>query len=276
KQSIGRVQRLLPIEQEIMRIQFMEKAKEERQDQGQDPDPDQYQSEGQECDQDEGHTQPPDAEQDDWDVDLDLIDYLNLEDDNDDESVIKEPSSRRLRGLQKILRMLIESPALNGIIDAAWVARSAPAGSEYSLQERQVVANIANALRPFVPQRRADEDGEGSRSSLPHITLRAPLVVLANHVFRVAGYSKFCMAISPTISAAATYALQLNATGIYEVFCSKENDQFDVSTAVGRPISSVAQVTSSAATREAMFSAYFDMKKIHSLCRKNGMKFAQR
>ncbi|KAG0283603.1 hypothetical protein BGZ98_006252, partial [Dissophora globulifera] len=83
KQSVGRVQRLLPIEQEIIRIQSMEKAKEERQEQGQDPDPDQDRSGGQERGQDKVRTQPPDTEHDDWDVDFDLIDDLNLEDDND-------------------------------------------------------------------------------------------------------------------------------------------------------------------------------------------------
>ncbi|KAF9984018.1 hypothetical protein BGZ65_001108, partial [Modicella reniformis] len=146
---------------------------------------------------------------------------------DDDKVRIKEPSRAKLQSLQAILKMLIESPKITNDINSDWVKKSAFAGNDFSDHECQVVAYLANYLRPFIPKRRPRSDGKGFQDSLAHVVLRAPIVLITNSVLRAAGYPAFTRRISPQASLGSLNGLQLGAVGIYETFCSRNERQFD-------------------------------------------------
>ena len=132
--------------------------------------------------------------------DLDDVDDLE-EDDVDDlddaatgttgkgkgkETKIEEPSRGRLRSLQAVLKTLLESPFIEKDVDSNWVRKTGHVNNDFTDFECKVVATLANLLRPYVPKRRSALQG-----SVPHVALRAPLVLIANAVLRATGYHKF-------------------------------------------------------------------------------------
>ncbi|KAF9954748.1 hypothetical protein BGZ72_004325, partial [Mortierella alpina] len=183
----------------------------------------------------------------------------------------KESSSARIRSLQAVLKMLLESPHIEQPLDAAWVRKSAHKGSEFTELECQVVADIGNFLRPYVPKRRTKDDGDGTTESLPHILLRAPFVRIANRILRLTGYPQFTRSISPQLSAASLQGLQLGCQGIHEALCSSHEDQFDIIRADGSRIESGAGTT---VDKNDVFGAFFDLDKIEDLCGQGGLQFA--
>ncbi|KAF9951037.1 hypothetical protein BGZ65_006228 [Modicella reniformis] len=215
-----------------------------------------------------------DADDDDHDDDYD-DDY---EDDIDvqDDTTKKEPSRSRLKALQAVLRMLLESPTINRKITKDYVKRSGFIGNDFSENECQVVADIANALRPYVPKRRASASGSKTQDPIAHVALRAPLVIIANTILRATGYSEFTRRMTPQSSAASVHALPLGAVGMYETFCSSEPRQFDVHDINGLPLTAYRNITSVPENKRAVFAAFFDLHKIDTICRKHGLKFADR
>lgn len=171
--------------------------------------------------------------------------------------------------------MLLKSPAVSRDINPAWVKKSAFEGNDFTHQECQVVASLATLLRPYVPKLRRTENGETEEPEFC-VALRAPIVVISNAVMRLTGYSQFCRKISPEISAAASHALPLSATNLFEMFCSKWPKQFDVVGPTGDPITSVRSVTALPGNREAMFSGFFNMEVIRNVCQDHNLEFANR
>jgi len=87
------------------------------------------------------------------------------------------------------------------------------------------VAKLANVLRPYVPKRRARDDGQGGfQQSIAHVSLRAPLVLIANTVLQATGYSSFTRRVAPQVSPARLHGLHMGGAALYEVL-----GQFDVS-----------------------------------------------
>ncbi|KAF9992781.1 hypothetical protein BGZ65_011808, partial [Modicella reniformis] len=80
----------------------------------------------------------------------------------------------------------------------------------------------------------------------------------------------------PTTSVSSVHSLGLNAVGLYEVLCSKEENHFDVNDAFGMPLTSVARVTLPAENKRAVFGAFFDLEKIDRTCAKYGLRFYNR
>ncbi|KAF9343017.1 hypothetical protein BGX34_007345, partial [Mortierella sp. NVP85] len=111
---------------------------------------------------------------------------------------------------------------------------------------------------------------------LPHIALRAPLAMIANRTLQIAGYSHFTRRITPLISAGSVHALALGSVGVYEVFCGQSKRRFDVQDAEGNPLTSVADVTRFPANKEAVFGAFFDMRRVKAVCKDHGLVFANR
>ncbi|KAF9412155.1 hypothetical protein BGZ76_005226, partial [Entomortierella beljakovae] len=92
------------------------------------------------------------------------------------ENSIAEPSRSRLKRLQAVLKTLLESEHITSAIDGNWVQKSAYAGTDITPRECDVVAMIANILRPYVLKRyTAPED----QDPISHLTLRAPLKPVA-------------------------------------------------------------------------------------------------
>ncbi|KAF8951852.1 hypothetical protein BGZ46_003774, partial [Entomortierella lignicola] len=102
-------------------------------------------------------------------------------------SISQEPTRRHLKALQSVLKVLIESPNIEQEIDSNWVKKTGFEGNQFTTYECEVVADLANRLRPYVPKQWVRSDGKGFRNHSPHVALRAPLVLLANTVLRATG-----------------------------------------------------------------------------------------
>ncbi|KAF9342909.1 hypothetical protein BGX34_007488, partial [Mortierella sp. NVP85] len=185
----------------------------------------------------------------------------------------KEPSRRKLQSLQAVLKMLVESPKIQRTIRPDYVKKSGFAGNDFTDHECQVVAELANTLRPFIPKRRKRSDDKGFQDSLAHVALRAPIVMIANSVLRATGYSNFTRRISPQPSTASLHGLQLGAVGLYETLCGKGERQFDVQDSDGEKITNYLTVQSSAAMKQTLFASFFDVKKMNEICSKHGLVF---
>ncbi|KAF9953804.1 hypothetical protein BGZ70_000114 [Mortierella alpina] len=189
----------------------------------------------------------------------------------------KEPPRSRLRALQSVLRMLLESPHLSKPIDANWVKKTSFKGSNFTLQEREVVAFLANTLRPYVPKRRRVPGcRKKTEKPLSHMVLQAPMVILANNILVATGYQDFTRKPMPHVSAGALHGLALGAVGFYEVLCASGPGHFDCQDADGQPLTNYKAVTKNAGNKEAVLGAFLDLPKIHRICDSYGMSFRNR
>ncbi|KAF9577259.1 hypothetical protein BGW38_007653, partial [Lunasporangiospora selenospora] len=124
---------------------------------------------------------------DGWDIESAELDDWDLEEDvEEDGKDVKEPTRAELRSLQAVLRVLLESPHLSTPITREYVRSSAFVGDKFTDKQCDVVAKIANVLRPYIPKRRPNSGNFGSKTQAPvaHITTRAPLMIIANAVLR--------------------------------------------------------------------------------------------
>jgi hypothetical protein len=191
-------------------------------------------------------------------------------------SISQEPTRRRLKALQSVLKVLIESPNIEQEIDSNWVKKTGFEGNQFTTYECEVVADLANRLRPYVPKKWLRSDGHGLRNHSPHVALRAPLVLLANTVLRATGYSKFCRRISPQVSPASLYPLHLGAVGMYEVLCGRSGSYFQVFDSSNSLISNKELITTIPGIKSTIFGSFLHMKKVNEICRSHGLFFSNR
>ncbi|KAI8361692.1 hypothetical protein B0O80DRAFT_165575 [Mortierella sp. GBAus27b] len=195
---------------------------------------------------------------------------------DDEEAKPKEPSRARLRSLQAVLKMLVESPNISHDINWSWVKKSGYKGNDFTEKECRVVAYLANLLRLFIPKRRPRADGKGYQDSLAHVALRAPIVLIANSVLRAAGYPEFTRRNAPQTSSASLHGLQLGAVGLYEAFCGRGERQFDVQDASKNPLTNYITLQSSPENKRAIFESFFNMRKVEKVCSDHGLTFRDR
>ncbi|KAG9326808.1 hypothetical protein KVV02_005470 [Mortierella alpina] len=199
-------------------------------------------------------------------------------DEDDPESTAKEPTRTRLKALQALLKMLVESPHIDEEIDIGWVRRSGFAKDQLTDKECSVVAELANLFRPYVPKKRPALEGTETDKPLAHVALRAPFILIGNVILRASGYPEFTrgLRIAPQISAGSMNALHLGAVGFYEVFCSENENQFDIQDIDDNPITSVKAMTSPPNNKDIVLGSFLDMDEVARICRKHGLQFAQR
>ncbi|KAF9079434.1 hypothetical protein BGX27_006453, partial [Mortierella sp. AM989] len=194
-------------------------------------------------------------------------------DDEVEDQVTKEPSRERLRALQAVLKLLLESPHIHEVVDANWVRKTSHVKSDFTDSECEVVALLANALRPYVPHKRKTPDSSALQKAIPHIALRAPLVLIANSVMLATGYSQFTRRISPQISPASVHGMSLNPVGIYETLCKSTENHFDVRDMDGRMITDYRNITKYQPNRRKVMGSFFDLNKIDEICGAHGLTF---
>lgn len=224
---------------------------------------------------------------DEYDGDLDAY-YSDDENDEEDEggnddtlpevnkAVEKDSTSKRIRALKAVAKMLLESPSINHNVSALYVGSCAFKDTTFTKRECEVVAMIVNTLGPFIPKRRPKSDGPGTQESIPHVALRAPFAFIANTILRATGYHSFTRRVVPGIVAGAIHGLAMGATGMYEVFCAKSPGHFDINDFSGSPLTYVKKAVSPPQNKKAVFGSFFDMDHIHHICRAHGLTFADR
>ncbi|KAF9109796.1 hypothetical protein BGX27_007170 [Mortierella sp. AM989] len=210
---------------------------------------------------------------DDWD-NLSEWDEQETKDDSDS---AKEPSRQRLRGLQAVLRILVESPNINFRIEDDYVRTVSFEGEELTNRECSVVAALANILRPYFPKRLPRRDGKGGyKEHIAHVTTRAPIVIISNAFLRACGYSAFTRRLAPHGSTSALHGLQLGATGLYEALCQQSPGHYDVQDLEGAPLTCARQITTVKANKEVVFGAFMNIEKIQKICSDHGLIFRHR
>ncbi|KAG0177841.1 hypothetical protein DFQ28_004120, partial [Apophysomyces sp. BC1034] len=132
---------------------------------------------------------------------------------------VKETSSRTIRALVAIIRMLVESPKISCTITVRDIANAAYAGTTLTDQEKQVAATIAIFLRPYVP-RRAETD------KLPqkHILTVLLIPALSNEVSRIVGMESRVNKL--TIETSSKWSLFLSTDGLFKIM----RDTYDIPT----------------------------------------------
>jgi hypothetical protein len=181
---------------------------------------------------------------------------------------LKEPSRAHLRSLQAVFKTLLESPFLHEKVDASWVRKTGHVNNKFTDKECHVVATLVNTLRPYVPKRQSSTQG-----SLAHVALRAPVVYIANAIFRATGYHKFTRIISPSVSPSSLYGLILNGRSVFDFFCSNRENQFSIVDLTGERLSWGKNV---AGMKRQVFGAFFDLHGIDKICQSHGLTFANR
>ncbi|KAF9972997.1 hypothetical protein BGZ73_003796 [Actinomortierella ambigua] len=73
-----------------------------------------------------------------------------------------------------------------------------------------------------------------------------------------------------------THALQLGPQQLFETLCAPTPGHFDIAGANGMLLTGVADVTASKGNKKTVFSSFFDLSKIESLCRDHGLQFRDR
>ena len=186
-----------------------------------------------------------------------------------------EPSRDKLRSMQGLLKVLLESPFLpSNVVDWEYVQQSAFVGSNFDQTQCEVIAKIVNVLRPYVPKRQINEGpGRKTKAPMAHVALRAPLVMIANAVLRSAGYPHFTRSISPEVSPSSTHALHLDATAIFEILCLPGPNHFDVLDTDRKPLT---QAKLARDHKQAVIGAFFNVGKAQQLCQDQKMMFANR
>ncbi|KAF9271101.1 hypothetical protein BGZ68_004223, partial [Mortierella alpina] len=91
----------------------------------------------------------------------------------------RESSAAHLRALEAVLIMLVESPCVDGDVDAGWVRKCAFKSDRFSEDECDTVAKLANILRRFSPKKIERDDGSFTDAA-PHVVHYAALVRIAN------------------------------------------------------------------------------------------------
>ncbi|KAK3814937.1 MAG: hypothetical protein J3Q66DRAFT_432676 [Benniella sp.] len=102
----------------------------------------------------------------------------------------KEPFRDKLKSMQGLLKVLLESPFLpSNVVDWEYVQQSTFVGSNFNQAQYEVIAKIMNIPRPNVPKRQINEGpGRKTKAPMAHVALRAPLVMIANAVLRSTGH----------------------------------------------------------------------------------------
>ncbi|KAF9991952.1 hypothetical protein BGZ65_012889, partial [Modicella reniformis] len=111
-------------------------------------------------------------------VDVDNVDWELGE--TEDDMKTKEPSRNHLKSLETVLKILLESPD-EIIADRNWVRQKAFRGTAFTDAECDVVVKLGGILRPYIAKTR------GKRNAIAHVTLRAPIAIIANSVLRATG-----------------------------------------------------------------------------------------
>ncbi|KAF9201042.1 hypothetical protein BGZ49_008726 [Haplosporangium sp. Z 27] len=217
-----------------------------------------------------------DFEDFDEDFDFDFNDDFEYPNDNEYNQTAHESSRSRLRALQCVLRTLIESPHINEHINVNWVKKSSYYDSNFTDKECEVVADLANALRPYIPRKRPSTDSPNLQNSISHVTLRAPLAIITNTILRATGYSHFTRRMTPQISPASLHGLALGPVGIYEVLCHRSENHFDVRDMCGSMVTDYRKITLHSQNRKAILGSFFDLNKIKEICKAHGLTFRDR
>ncbi|KAL1931753.1 hypothetical protein VTP01DRAFT_9896 [Rhizomucor pusillus] len=165
-----------------------------------------------------------------------------------------EPSRKRLNRLKGICKSLLFSTTMVNEITEQDVTSACYDDLELSSKETQIIAFIANLLRPFLQA----SNGKKNRS----IADTLPFVLFANTLLRTCRYPEFTAQISPTISPAKIQSLTLPT--------------IDVSISIPPRMKKITNIRKTRENKEVMIGSSLDIDKIKRICEESGLHFQNR
>ncbi|KAI9481005.1 MAG: hypothetical protein EXX96DRAFT_649552 [Benjaminiella poitrasii] len=93
----------------------------------------------------------------------------------------------------------------------------------------------------------------------------------AKNLLKISGYSGKTRPIFPTISVSTLQSLRLDSAMIFNIFCSGTDNKLNIYDYNREEIPTQQAAVS---MKDALFNAFFDLKKITEVCMENGLKFA--
>ncbi|CEG69214.1 hypothetical protein RMATCC62417_05327 [Rhizopus microsporus] len=176
---------------------------------------------------------------------------LTLDDHDVQESI--DITRRRMNKLRTITRQVIFKQ-FGHTITERHLKNALP---DIQSNELQACVIIANFLMPHLP---ATTDSHSVAQQLPFF-------LMANDLFQCTGYTKFIEKLVSMTSPTRLLALQINAPQIYSLFSSSmDTHDFNGDIIMSRQIATES--------KDAVFSPFFDIDKINSLCDSYGLEFA--
>ncbi|OAQ23204.1 hypothetical protein K457DRAFT_1824833 [Linnemannia elongata AG-77] len=190
----------------------------------------------------------------------------------EDPNIPKEPSRARLKAIQAVTKMLLESPKLEQPLDVNWVRKSTNRPDDFTQSECEAIVRIVEALTDYVPKRRMKKEGGTSPPEYNAATM-IRVVLISNTLLRYTGYATFARNYAPAPSVSTLHPIPLGAAALYEILCSNTAYHFDARINDTRLISSVEHANKNQST---VFGNFFDMDKVHGICSNYGLHFADR
>jgi len=184
----------------------------------------------------------------------------------------KEPSRARLKAIQAVTKMLLESPNLEQTVDVNWVRKSTNRPDDFTQSECEAIVRIVEALTDYVPKRRMKKEGGTSPPEYNAATM-IRVVLISNTLLRYTGYADFARKYAPAPSISSLHPIPLGAAALYEILCSNDPYHFDARNDDTRLISSVGHANKN---QSSEFRNFFEMDKIHGICSSYGLHFANR
>jgi hypothetical protein len=178
-----------------------------------------------------------------------------------DPTAPKEPIRTRLKAIQAVAKMLVESPKLDQPLDVNWVRKTSNRPDDFSQAECEAIVRIAGVLR-YTPKCRILEEG-GTSSPKYNAATMIHVVLISNTLLRYTGYTECTRKYAPAPSISNLHPIPLGAAGLYEILCSRSSQHFDCWIDDTYLISSVEHANKNPAV---MFQSFFDMDKIHKTC----------
>ncbi|KAG0253319.1 hypothetical protein BG011_006431 [Mortierella polycephala] len=148
---------------------------------------------------------------------------------------------------------------------AEWVRPKAFRQSAFSDEECNVVLRLAGHLYPYVHKK------SPGKSSISHVPLHAPTVLIANSVFRSTGCREFTRKMAPVASTPSLHSLALGVMGAFEIFCAK-GGMFNVNDASGEILTMGVRATLPE-NKPAIFGAFFDLERSKMIYDNHGLRF---
>lgn len=173
----------------------------------------------------------------------------------------KGSSRRRLNALRAVLRRAIQDVKGN---DADIIkGKLKTLLPDMTDQEIETCSNICIFLIPFIPE----------KTKMFSIAHQLPFFLMANDLSRIARYTKLCATIAPLPKLNSLVALQIDAPLLFSLFSISPNGKnmnvYDPDNTI------IANRACATESKDGVFSSFFDIKKLYTLCSNHGLVFAQ-
>ncbi|KAF9152397.1 hypothetical protein DFQ26_000911, partial [Actinomortierella ambigua] len=179
----------------------------------------------------------------------------------------KDKQASDVQDLKRVFTMLIQSPAIHKDVDANWIKKSLsePDGRTLKHSDYVKTANVINAVRHYIPKRQINTKYPTNPA------LCIPAVLIADTFLRATGQSSKTMEWLPNVSGSDLHSIHVTAPVLFQVLCSEHDDQFDVKDGQDRNLK--LSCVTRPDNKHRLFASFFDIDKIHDICRQYGIRF---